>query len=221
MMRTIQWLNKALIALMVITLSGCVKEEVISFSPENRDWMVDNSVGSNFVLMDDNGISHELFLTEDSYYFLEGSGGFLFFTTHRYSREYHYKVFSSTYAMHFSVSLTAGSEPFGDELFIEALNTGFAFDLKQNKVTRVEHVYDYLWLGSDDEQYSDNVTIHSVVTILESYTVNGAEYSDVLHFTLNDFSENWEDYTVKELFFAKRYGLVKLVFNNGLTFSRS
>ena len=50
--------------------------------------------------------------------------------------------------------------------------------------------------------------------------INGISYEEVLHFTFKDFVENWGDFTVTELFIAKRIGLIQYTLNNGIQIKR-
>lgn len=206
-----------ILPLMVV---ACVKEEVITFDPESEAWLSKIDEGEGFMLVDGNGISQEVYMSTSDHYFLEGSGGFLFMTTHKHSREYRYQSFQSTYGLNFSVSLTAESAPFGDELFLTVWDTEFAVELKNMQTIRVGLGGNLLSLGLDDKEYINNGTISSTSSLLDSYTVNGVEYQEVLHFMLKDFETHWVDYTITEVYYAKGYGFIHLVCKNGLTFSR-
>lgn len=219
-MRALPYVNKGTILLLSLLLIGCVKEETINFDSENRDWITNYEIGDNFIMKDNNGITCSYSMTDDSYYFLESEGGVLFVTTDKEQTEYHYQNFTSNYGTQFSLSLTAGFEPFGDEVYMEFNDIGFAYDFKYQTISRIHSPFGYLSKNMTDKAYENNVTINSKVEILESYIVNDVAYFEVLHFTFKDYVEEWEPYTVKEIFVAKRFGLIKYILNNDLIIER-
>ena len=212
--------NSKWILLSLLLLLGCVKDEVVGFDPANKEWITIYSMGDNFAMRDDNGISQSFVLTENSHYFTESSGGILFVTTHRSETEYHYQLFTSSHGSRFSLSLTASTPQFGDHIFIEFNGIGFDYDLRLKNIFRISSPFGYLSKTITDTGYDNDVTIKSTVRLLDSYTVNQAQYAGVLHFTLRDFEADWGPFTVKEIFVAKKYGLIKYVYNNGLTVER-
>jgi hypothetical protein len=220
MKRALHYMNKGIILLFFLFLIGCVKEETIYFDSENKDWITGYEIKDNFIMKDNNGISHSFSMTDNSYYFNESEGGYFFVTTHKESTEYHYQNFTSNYGTQFSLSLTAGFEPFGDDIYIKLDNVGFAYDFKYQTISRIDSPFGYLSRTMTDKGYENNVTINSTVEIIDSYVVNDLQYSEVLHLTFKDFVEQWEVFTVKEIFIAKKYGLIKYILNNDLIFER-
>ncbi len=71
-----------------------------------------------------------------------------------------------------------------------------------------------------DDGYENNITISATVEIIDFYNVNNFQYSGVLHFTFIDFQNEWEPFTVKEIFIAKKHGLIKYILNSDLTYKR-
>ena len=219
-MKTIYYMNKEIIFLLLLFFVGCVKEETINFDSENKDWITSYKIGDNFIMKDNNDISHSFSMTDNSHYFNESEGGYFFITTHKENTEYHYQNFTSNYGIQFSLSLTAGFEPFGDEIYIKLDNIGFAFDFKHQTISRIDSPFGYLSKTMTDKGYENNVTINSTVEIIDSYIVNDIQYSEVLHFAFKDYIEKWEPYTVTEIFITKKYGLIKYILNNDLIFER-
>jgi len=213
-------MNRGIAFLLLLSLMGCVKEETINFDSENKDWITSYEIGDNFIMKDNNGISHSFSMTDNSYYFSESEGGYFFVTTHKSNTEYHYQNFTSNYGTQFSLSLTAGFEPFGDDIYIKLDNIGFVYDFKFQTISRIDSPFGYLSKTMTDKGYEKNVTINSTVEIIDSYIVNESRYLEVLHFTFKDYVEKWEAYTVKEIFVAKKYGLIKYILNNDLIFER-
>jgi hypothetical protein len=71
-----------------------------------------------------------------------------------------------------------------------------------------------------DTGYVENEAINSTVETLDTLSANGIRYDGILHFTLLDFKEEWTDFTITEVYFAKHIGLIKYSFNNGVTYER-
>ena len=69
--------------------------------------------------------------------------------------------------------------------------------------------------AEDDDYYSYGVPMLSTVTFLDSITINNIDYADVMHIEYNDFASNYTDFTIREIFIAKGFGIVKIVRNNG------
>ena len=220
-MNTIRCASKGIVFLALILLTACVKERTNYFSPENKDWITPYKIGDSFVMKDNNNISHSFTLQSNNYYFTESAGGILFFTTRRANTEYHFQEFTSNYSAKFSLSLTAAfyNDDEGDEIYIDLNDICFAYDLKNKTISRIYTPFGNL-SNSTYEELDDNTLIKSTAEILDSYVVGNSNYSEVLHFEFKDFTEQWKDFTVKEIFVAKKYGLIKYVLNNNITFER-
>lgn len=213
-------MNRLSIFLLFLLFTSCVKEETIYFDSENKDWLMNFKIGDNFIMQDNNGISLSFSMNGDSYYMNESEGGYFFVTTHKQYTEYYYQNFTSNYGTQFSLSLTAGFQPFGDDIYIQLADIGFAYDCKFKTISRIDSPFGYLSKTMTDKGYENNVTINSTVEIMDSCVVNNIRYSNVLHFTFKDFKEKWGIYTVKEMFIVKKHGLIKYILNNDLTYER-
>ncbi|MDD4646013.1 MAG: hypothetical protein PHY99_08500, partial [Bacteroidales bacterium] len=58
------------------------------------------------------------------------------------------------------------------------------------------------------------------IGILDSLTVDGFTYSGIIHFNFRDFTDKWTPLTIREVYLAKQYGLVKYSLENGITYER-
>ena len=212
--------NVFIVFVSFLLFTACVKEETIHFSAENKDWLTDYELGDNFIMLDDNNISHGFSMTENSYYFNRSESGYFFITTHKENTEYHYQNFTSNYGVRFSLSLTAGFAPYGDDIYISLDDIGFDYDLTYKTIARIDCPFGYLSKTMTDTGYENNVTINSTVEYIDFYNINDVRYAGVLHFTFKDYVEQWDNYTVREIFVAKKYGLIKYRLNNGLIFER-
>ncbi|MFA9389215.1 MAG: hypothetical protein ACERKD_05385 [Prolixibacteraceae bacterium] len=56
--------------------------------------------------------------------------------------------------------------------------------------------------------------------IIDSLTVRNLNYTNVFHFQLNDFQEHWNAFTITDVYYAQKVGLIKYKMNNGLNFER-
>lgn len=222
-MKTIHYMNKVFFVF-ILFLSSCgenssLSEETIYFDEANKDWVIDSELGDHFIMKDNNGISQSFAMNEDHYEFSKSWSIFLGITTEITNTEYHYQNFSSNYGTRFSLSLTARSDPYGDEIYISLNDLGFSYDFSFETIGRMDTPFGYLSKMMYDTGYGDE-QISSQVEILDSFEVNGLNYSGVLHFTFNDFRPYWQDFTIKEIYVAKKIGLIQFQLNNGITYER-
>ncbi len=215
-MKITQYRNKITIFLLILFIAGCVKEETNNLSSESKAWITKYKIGDNFIIKDGNGISHSFSMISSSSYFLESESSYFFIKTNIINSEYHHQDFSSNNGTEFSLSVTAGFDTFGDELYVELNGIGFAYDLKYNTLTRISSPYGYLSRSMTDDTYEDDDNIKSTIEMLDYYTVNNVKYSKVLHFVFKDYAKKTNDYSVKDIFVAQKYGLIKYILNNNL-----
>jgi hypothetical protein len=217
----LQYSNKLLFACVILLIASCgeksaLREVTYFFEEENRDWIVNATSGDNFLMTDSFRITQSFQMNNNSCYFTEGSSGILVFTTKRSFWEYHYQEFISNYGISFSLSLTAGDKPFGDNLYISLANTDFAYDLKHNTISRISTLFGARFKIRTDKGYEDDEPIYSTVELIGSLEIEGSVYKDILHFSFNDFNESWTEFTITDIFVAKQLGLVKYRYNNGI-----
>ncbi|MEA3451373.1 MAG: hypothetical protein U9Q83_05660 [Bacteroidota bacterium] len=226
MMKLIQFTNKLLFGLILLSIIACgenhaLKEETIYFDDNNADWLIEDTVDYSFIMIDNYGISKSFSMINNSYYFGKSWTTILGINTEMTFSEYHYQSFTSSYGQNFTISLSAGFEPFGDEIYIVVGETAFAYDIKFKTVSRLDLNGEYLSKTMYEDGYGDETEINSIVEILNNYTVNDIVYAKVLHFTLKDFSSKWHDNTVTEIYVAQKYGLIKYALNGGTEYYRN
>lgn len=200
--------------------NSALKEETYYFEETHRAWIPDYDQNFQFVVSDTNGISESFMLDQDETYFTKSWGSFLGINTDMTHTEYHYQAYSSSYGNRFTISLTAGWPPYGDEIFVTMNDVEFAYDLKKERVSRVYSEFGSKSLLMTEDGYEENETIHSTVTILSNTSIGSNEYNEVLQFVFLDYAEEQKPLTIKEIYIAKDCGLVKYVYNNGISFSR-
>jgi len=208
--------------MLLLSLTACnlPKEKFYEVDGENKFWLFDGPVGSNILMTGSNGISESFTMHSNYHGFSEGSSGYLFVTTEVSKRESFYQAFTSTYDQKFSISLSANFPPFGNELYINLNGIGFAYDLEYNEVSRLDTPFGSKSRTMTDKGYAGYIIIGSTVEILNNVEINNYTYNRVLKFALEDFSESWTNYTVKEIYLARKHGLVKFVYNNGIEVTR-
>jgi hypothetical protein len=200
---------------------SALKEETIYFQKENKGWINNDSLGYNFVLIDNNGISQSFTMNRNNYEFSNSWGSFLGVNTDMTHTEYHYQAYTSNYGVSYSLSLTAGFKPFGDDLYIDLDRIGFAYDFKFQTISRLNTDFGIKSKLMTDEGYElQGEDIFSTAEILDSYSTNLHNYDTVLHFQLEDYKDNWDDFTVTDIYIAKNNGLIKYELNNGITYER-
>ncbi len=200
---------------------SALKEETIYFQEENKGWLTADSLGYNFVIIDNNGISQSFTMNRDNYEFSKSWGSFLGVNTDMTHTEYHYQAYTSNYGILYSLSLTAGFKPFGDELYVVLDRIGFAYDLKFQTISRLSTDIGIKSKLMTDEGYElQGEDIFSTVEFSDTYLTNQSSYDNVLHFQLKDFINNWDKFTVTDIYIAKNIGLIKYELNNGIVYER-
>jgi hypothetical protein len=221
MERALQYTSRLAIIFLILLFASCgekgaLREVTYFFDEENRGWMINAEPGDNFLMTDSHGITQGFKMNNDSYYFNEGSSGILVFTTKISRWEYRYQAFMSNYGLCFSLSLTAGDKPFGDELYINLANFAFAYDLKLNTVSRLDTPYGYKSKIRTNKGYEEDEPISSIVEFIDSMEIGDSIYSNVLHFSFDDFREEWSEFTITDIYIARESGLVKYRYHNGV-----
>ncbi len=167
-------------------------------------------------MQDENGISYGFSLIDSSYYFGKSWSSFFGITTNISYKEYHYQNFISNYGQSFHLSLTAGFPPYGDDLYFGMGDISVSYDLAENTISRLDVFSFHKSQIRTDEGYEQDEEILSKVDMLHNFEIGDTSYSIVLHFKLEDFTEELYKHSLKEIFIAKNYGLVKYVLNSGL-----
>jgi hypothetical protein len=212
--------------LLIVFFNSCgennaLKEETIYFQEENKGWISDDSAGINFVMIDNNSLSQSFAMNDEVYEFSKSWGGFLGINTLMTHTEYHYKSYSSSFGDYYSVSLTAGHEPYGDDLYIDLTGMAFSYDLKFETVSRLYldlHSKSMLMTDKGYEQQGEE--IYSTVSLVDSFRTLYHQYDSVLIFELKDFESSVNDFTPVKIFYAKNTGLIRYDLKNGVYYER-
>ena len=218
-------MNKSIFILPFLVLCSCgeenaLKEETIYISKENKDWLTKDEVGSSFIMIDNNKISQGFLMSENSSYFSPSTTSYFWVNTKVIKTESYTQWYSSNYGQRFSYILTAGYTPFGDNLCVSINDILFAYDLKFKTIERINYDLNYKSKIMTDKGYEEDVKIYSTVELLDTLTVNGCLYSGILHFKFEDFRDKWTQFTIRELYLAKHYGLIRYSLVNGITYER-
>ena len=220
-----RFMNKYLIILIILTMCSCgeddaLKEETLYVSRENRDWLTADEVGSNFIMIDNNNIAQGFSMYQNSSDFSPSTSSYFGVKTKVTKTESYTQGYSSSYGQRFSYILTAGFAPFGDNLSIIINEISFTYDFKFKTIARISYELNYKSKLMTDKGYEENDKIYSTVEILDTITVNDRLFSGIIHFNFEDFSDKWSKFTIKELYVAKQYGLIKYTLENGITYER-
>jgi len=198
---------------------SCPDEDEVSryFSNSTKEWFVD-SCDNDFFLMVDNQLISESFSLYNKNYEQ--------FHVNNYSRnesciksqvEKYYREYNSTYRHNFKLSIYAYYN--GDEISIKVNNLDFRYNLELQKL--VDIFYDNYSLSkyyTDDGLEGD--AIYSSVDFMDTLTVNQKLYTGIMHFTLNDFTDYQNEFTVNEIFIAKHFGLIKYKLQGGIEYAK-
>jgi len=218
-------MNKYLIILFVLIISSCgeddaLKEETLYISSENRDWLIADEIGSNFIMIDNNNIAQGFSMYQNSSDFSPSTSSYFGVKTKVIKTESYTQGYSSNYGQRFSYILTAGFAPFGDNLSISINEISFTYDFNFKTIARISYESNYKSKLMTDKGYEENDKIYSTVELLDTITINDRLYSGIMHFSFDDFKDKWSKFTIKELYVAKQYGLIKYKLENGITYER-
>ena len=190
--------------LLISTFWACTKDACFDmaqldfYSEEISNWYVNDSIES-FSIIDNNGISQTLQIT-----------GRDLRITDKSAYDDCGNSFGSSY---YRISYKTSVSPISLTVYImgSALDDGFHLRLNYNRriepIVGKETVYDFV-----TKQSRDNV---SEVEYLDNFQVNEHEFSDVLEIT---FTNTSFDNEVKTVYYAKGFGIIKFVTQNGNEF---
>lgn len=224
MMNTMKSASKYIIVTMIPFLlscggegSGALKEEYIYMEGMNKEWLASDTIGDVFIMTDLNGISSS-FLMNGNHTYMGKSWSTVFGinTSSTYTEE-SFQTWSSGFGMSLSISMRANPEPHGDEIYISLDGVGLRYDFDFETVHSLDTPWGYKSYLTTDKGYEihDDGEIFSTVEILDSLVTSYGSYEDVMHFTFNDFKEQWTDFTITETYLVRNVGLVKYVMANG------
>lgn len=190
-------------------------------SEETKLWLADSS-GFCFRMADQNGITREYLNEQNTHDFSEGES---FFGGVKYrisQRENYYQSFSSTFNDVFSFSLSPGYDDgyWGERISLSINSLSFTYDFLLDRLVTVETNFNYLSHKITSSGVENDSLIHSTIDFYDEIELNGTIYPHVFHFILSDFQQNWTEYTVTEVYYARKLGLLEYRYKNGLSFTR-
>ncbi len=224
MMSILKSLNSAILLVLILMLPACgedwaLKEETFAIAEENDGWVPVALDESTFIMIDNSGISQSYDIQDEEYYLDKSWGGYFGITTHMTFTEYRFRSYSATYEFDYSTSIRASTwEPYGDVLWVKLYNTGFRYDLSLNIVSCIELNSSSDCYTQTSEGYRKETEILSVCEYLDSVSFNNKTYYNILHFELLDDQERWGNYTVTQIYIAKKTGLIHYELNNGIIY---
>jgi len=218
-------MNKYLIILLISVLCSCgedwaFKEETLYIATENRDWIIEDKYGSGFIMVDNNHISQGFSMDMNSTDFSPSTTSYFGIRTRITKTESYTQGYSSNFGQRIMFILTAGFAPFGDRFSFSINGLYFNYDFKFKTISHISFNSSDKSTTMTDVGYEVNETIYSTVELLDTLTVNGVKYEGTLHFSLEDFKDQWSDFTIKEVYIAKHIGLIKYSLYNGTSYER-
>jgi hypothetical protein len=199
-----------------------IKEERFYLEDIHKAWLTPDSIGTGFVMTDNNGISNSFSKYSESEEMGKSWTTVMGINTVTTYTEECFQNYNSTYAMRLEISMRANSSPHGDDISITLGQVGFSYDFDFERVHRLDTPFGYKYLLTTDKGYEehDDGVVHSEVEFLFDFTTGQHTYDEVLHFTFRDFMDEWTDFTVTEFWMARGTGLVKYRLHNGITAER-
>jgi len=222
---TISTPKVGLLMIVVTLLVSCCKEDVnpdttYSISKDNLAWLTESHIGDSFVMQDTNNIGVSFVMQSNETSFTSSSSCTLGITTNSSEREYRNQFFSGSSTNSFSISLSASFPPKGDILRVAVKETVFSIDLDYDELVGVVYRNHYKYKSMLDDSYESEETIYSQLDYIESMLIGTKTYTDILHFTLRDFTTSLDDFSVTEIYLTKYEGLIAYQLHNGLTYQK-
>ncbi len=221
------WLkNRIGIALCMLCFVSCnLFEDGITtwykVSGETKLWLTDSS-DFCFRMADQNGITREYLNVQNTHDFSEGESFFCGIKYQISQRENYYQSFYSTFNDVFSFSLSPGcdNDYWGDRFSLSINSLSFTYDFLLERLVIIETNCNYLSHTITTSGVENDSLIHSTIDFYDEIELNGTIYPHVFHFILSDFQQNWTEYTVTEVYYARKLGLLEYRYKNGLSFTR-
>jgi len=223
-----RWIVNGILGLLFIfLLQSCGEDQALrtvrlNLTDSITEWVVTDTSLFRFEMTDNKGISREFVIRTNEHDYSLGSSYFMGIKTSVTHTEYYYQHFQSNYFDTFSFYIypADSEEMFGESIQFYINTLGFHFDFKHKVVTNIYLDNHYKDIFITSAGIESDTLLNSVFTTLDSLTVNGIVYFNLFHFQLNDLSEYWDDYTITDIYFAQKTGLVRYRMNNGLVFDR-
>ncbi|MDX9929964.1 MAG: hypothetical protein RBS37_08970 [Bacteroidales bacterium] len=215
-------MNKwAIIIIVAAGLTACMSEsKTYNVKEENFEWFTPDTIGTWFLMRDDNQITQSFLCSYITNYYENSSGSFLSIKMKTTRRQTLYTEWESGYGSYFSLQVVAGEEPYGDVLTVTLNDMLFKYDLLKEDLFHVETPFGKLSKKKTNGEYVTEGTFLSEAEYLPVHMVGPATYSQVMHLKMRDFQSQWGDYTITDIYTAKFIGLVQITFSNGITIRR-
>ncbi|MFB6318863.1 hypothetical protein [Saccharicrinis sp. FJH54] len=224
MVNTIKYIIELLLVFLSFiscTENAALKKDIYNVNSENSEWINFYELQRDFSMIDNNAISSRFGLSDQYHEYDKSWTTVIGINTHMSYREEYYESYTSTYGLHYSLSLGASFDPNGDCLDCRLGEVRFKYDLEKNIVCNVDYDNKYKALQSTSDGYNiQDDSIYSTVEFIDSFMVNQVTYHNVLHFTLRDFTEVWKDLTINEIYLVKKTGLIQYTYTNGISVCR-
>ena len=133
----------SIILLMPVLTVSCgenhsLKKETLRFAEENKAWLPADSLSTLFYMVSGKEITESYRRTGKDHYFNKSWSSFFGVNTDMTFSEYEYQNFSSTYGNSFSIALTAGWPPYGDDLYFSTGGVEVRYDLGFHTISRID-----------------------------------------------------------------------------------
>ncbi len=213
--------NKLLFIISFILLTSCTKHDVKdTISPDSLAWLFDGNIGDIIMFKDSNLVSYSYSLQESQGFNYETGYTVYGLDSNLSNIDDYRQKFTVSYGHNYNMLVSASYPPYGDIFYVSIGDTNFQYDFRFNKIIQVEEKQRYKSLGMVNDSYDNNTPIYSTIEYLDSYVVNEETYFDIMHFTLNDFTDTFDDLTVTEIYLAKHEGLIYYKLHNGVIYEK-
>jgi len=200
-----------------------LKEEYFYLEDSHKEWLAPDSLNGIFIMTDDKGISQSFLMHRNFSEMGKSWSTVMGINTRTSYTEEYFQKYRSSYGLSFWISMRANSPPHGDNINITLGGVGFSYDFDFESVHSLDTPFGYKNLLMTDKGYEvhDDGAILSSVEFLDSLETRYGSYTDVLHFTFDDFNEKWTDFTLTEIYIARGIGLVKYTLAGGVYAERN
>lgn len=210
----------------VVALISCREDQALRkttyhLSDTIQNWVTDTSL-LRFDMIDSNGITREFMIGRKEHDYSMGTSYFMGIKTDVIYREYIHQSFFSNYADGFSFYLYPAFPNVieGERIHFHFNELGFHCDFKLKIITDIYLGSQHKEIFISSEQIESDTLLLSTFEYVDSLIINDMVYTNLFHFQLNDLTEHWTDFTITDIFYAQKTGLIRYRMNNGLVFDR-
>ena len=210
-------MNKLFTLTILLLLFSCGKDDLPRNTIQVGDiqWLFQGDINDSYVMQDSNGISNSFTLISiDGFNDASGASQLTNIDLSQITN-YSHKYTSTSSILRMGIS--AGYQPVGNKLYGEFDDLNFRVDLATHQLTYISLGTQYRSLTETDEGYVNyGGMMYSNASFFTNYTIEGTVYDAVFIIKLNDFSGSYSNFTIREFYVAKGFGVVKYVYNNGV-----